>query len=209
MEGIIRMGGTLTAKVTRAKRAPLSWKLRNNLRWSFIWGWLCTKAAHVFTHVTGIPTMLGQLSIRARLRGQWIDYGVVSYRVITTAAVNYIVDDWDGGAATIDDFNYHGCGTGAGAEAVGETALVTECTAALNPNDVRATGVKTQPSANVAQSVGVVTFDAGAAVIEHGILTQAATGGGTLLDRSLFAAINVIAGDTITFTYQWTLTAGG
>jgi hypothetical protein len=135
--------------------------------------------------------------------------GLLGTRVITDAAVAYMVDDWDGGSATIDDFNYHGCGTGTNAEAVGDTALQTESTTVLNPNSTRATGTKSQPSANIMRSVGTLTFDGSAAVTEHGLLSQAATGGGTLFDRTVFSAVNVVSGDSIQFTYSATLSSGG
>lgn len=135
--------------------------------------------------------------------------GLISTKLVTDAAVAYIVDDWDSGANVIDNFNYHGCGTGTTAEAAGDTALVTESTTALNPDSTRATGTKSQPAANQARTVGTVTFDATAAITEHGIFSQAATGGGTLLDRSVFSAINVVSGDSIQFTYTLTLSSGG
>lgn len=135
--------------------------------------------------------------------------GLVSTKVVTDAGVAYIVDDWDGGSNVIDNFNYHGCGTGTNAEAAGDTALQTESTTALNPDNTRATGTKSQPSANIARTVGTLTFDASAAVTEHGIFSQAATGGGTLLDRSVFSAINVASGDSIQFTYSLTFSSGG
>jgi hypothetical protein len=59
------------------------------------------------------------------------------------------------------------------------------------------------------RTVGTLTFDAGAAITEHGIFTQSGTGGGTLLDRSVFSAINVISGDSIQFTYTLSLSSGG
>jgi hypothetical protein len=137
--------------------------------------------------------------------------GLISTKLVTDAGVAYIVDDWDGGANPIDNFNYHGCGTGTNAENASDTALQTESTTALNPDSTRATGTKSQPSANIMRTVGTLTFDADAAVTEHGIFTQAATGGGTLLDRSVFSAINVVGanGDSIQFTYSLTLSAGG
>ena len=121
-----------------------------------------------------------------------------------------MVDDLDSaaGSADISNWQYHGCGTGTTAENVTDTSLETESTTALNPDSTRATGTGSQPSANIYQSVGTLTFDAGAAITEHGVLTQAATGGGTLLDRSVFSAINVSSGDSIQFTYQLQLTAG-
>lgn len=144
-----------------------------------------------------------------RADGRIEHLGLICTKLVTNAGVAYIVDDWDGGSNTIDLFNFHGCGTGTTAEAAGDTALVTESTTALNPDSTRATGTKSQPSANVARSVGTLTFDASAAVTEHGIFHQAATGGGTLLDRSVFSAINVVSGDSIQFTYDLTFSAGG
>ena len=205
----VSMRGILKAKITRAPGPGLAWHLRNRLRWSFIWGWLTTWLAKIFSKITGIVTLTSELSIRAKLDGRWIDFGVVSRRVVTDAFVAYVVDDWDSGANVIDNFNYHGCGTGVAAEAAGDTALGTECTTALNPDSTRATGTKSQPAANQMRTIGTPAFDGTAAVTEHGVFTQAATGGGTLMDRSVFAAINVGSGDSIQFTYTLSLTSGG
>jgi hypothetical protein len=144
-----------------------------------------------------------------RRTGEIEHLGLISTKVVTDAGVAYIVDDWDGGANTIDLLNFHGCGTGTNAENASDTALQTESTTALNPDSTRATGTKSQPSANIARTVGTLTFDASAAVTEHGIFSQAATGGGTLLDRSVFSAINVASGDSIQFTYSLTFSSGG
>lgn len=160
-------------------------------------------------HATGVFGVGRLYASIIRADGQIEHLGLLSTKVITDAAVAYIVDDWDGGANTIDNFNYHGCGTGTTAEAAGDTALVTESTTALNPDSTRATGTKSQPAANQMRSVGTVTFDASAAITEHGLFSQAATGGGTLFDRSVFAAINVVSGDSIQFTYTATLSSGG
>ena len=177
------------------------------MRWSFLKGWLFWHLAFLFSRVTEIPTLVSSLSIRVRrANGQWVDYGTVCYRVVTNAGLAFIVDDMDNSATDITSLNYHGVGTGNTAEAAGDTALVTESTTALNPDSTRATGTKTQPSSNVLRSVGTVTFDATAAIVEHGIFSQAATGGGTLLDRSVFSAINVASGDSIQFTYDLTFT---
>ena len=209
MNGTLSMSGELVTKLIPCQKVGLDWKLRNNLRWSFIWGWLTTWLAKGFSKLTGVVTITSELAIRLhKATGEWIDYGIVSKRVVTDAFVNFVVDDWDGGANDISLFNFHGCGTGAGAEGAGEVALVTECDAALNPNNTRAAGVKTQPAANQMRTVGVPLFDVAAIVIEHSVFTQAATGGGTMMDRSIFAAINVVAGDSIQFTYTMTLTSG-
>ena len=137
------------------------------------------------------------------------DYGVVSRKVITTAGVNYLAADMNGGANDINLFKYHGIGTGTTAEAVGDTALVTESTTALNPDSTRATGTGSNPSANIYQSVGTNTVDASVACTEHGLFTQAATGGGTLWDRSVFSVVNLASGDSLQSTYAVTFSAGG
>jgi hypothetical protein len=136
------------------------------------------------------------------------DYGVVSNRVVTTAGVNYIAADFNDGASDISSFDYHGLGTGGGAEAVGDTTLTTELTTEYTGN-VRATGTASNPSANVYRSVGTNTMDSGTpAVTEHGLFS--ASSAGTLLDRSLFSAINLVGanGDSLQSTYSRTLTAG-
>jgi hypothetical protein len=137
--------------------------------------------------------------------------GLLCTKVITDAGVAYLVDDWDSNGQDITNMNFHGCGTGAVAEAASDTALGAESTTALNPNNTRATGTRSQPAANQYRTVGTLTFDADTAVTEHGIFSQSATGGGTLWDRSVFSAINVVgaSGDSIQFTYTCTVSAGG
>lgn len=136
------------------------------------------------------------------------DLGIVSYKVITTAGVTYIAADIAGGASDSNLFKYHGIGTGSTAEATGDTALVTESTTALNPDSTRATGSQSA-STNTYTTVGTLTADASIAAQEHGIFSQAATGGGTLLDRSVYTTVNLASGDSIQCTYVLTLTAGG
>lgn len=157
----------------------------------------------------GAPTMYGVVSARVRraATGMWDDLGVLSCRVVTNNGVAFIVDGFDN-TVELEIMNYHGCGTGAVAEAAADSALGTESTTALNPDSTRATGTQSQPSANIYQTVGTLTFDGAAAITEHGVFSQAATGGGVLLDRSVFSAINVASADSIQFTYQLTLTAG-
>lgn len=144
-----------------------------------------------------------------RADGRIEHLGLICTKVITDAGVAFLVDDWDNNAQDISTMNFHGCGTGTNAEAAADTALQTESTTALNPDSTRATGTRSQPAANQYRTVGTLTFDASAAVTEHGILSQAATGGGTLWDRSVFSAINVVSGDSIQFTYTCTVSSGG
>ena len=156
-----------------------------------------------------LPHFYGQLSaVRIHPNGQWEDYGLLSLRVVTTAGVNFLVDALQGSVEP-EILKYHGIGTGTNAEASGDTALQTELTTQYNPNDTRATGSLTEgASANIFRTVGTNTVDASVAITEHGIFSQAATGGGTLLDRSVFSAINLASGDSLQTTYDLTLSAG-
>lgn len=140
--------------------------------------------------------------------GLAFDHGVVSRKVVTNNGVALIVDALDNTLADAT-IKYHGLGTGTNAEAAADSALQTELTTQYNPDNTRATGTFSQPSANVSQSVATNTVDASAAVTEHGVLSQAATGGGTLLDRSQFSVVNLASGDSLQSTYQLTFTSGG
>lgn len=158
-----------------------------------------------------LATLYGSLYITHVKRGGEIldlEYGLASMRVVTTAGVGFLVDALQGSVEP-EILKYHGVGTGTNAEASGDTALQTESTTILNPNDTRATGSLAEgASANIFRTVGTVTFDGSGAITEHGIFSQAATGGGTLLDRSVFSAVNVVSTDTFAFTYDLTIPAG-
>lgn len=213
--GTVAPVGDLSIKVIRKgdkkQVAPLSWKLRNNLHWAFIKGFLAKYLIVPFANAWGVMCAIGELSIIVtRKDGTTIDYGVVSYRVVTSAGVNYIVDDFDNatGSADVTNFKYHGIGTTNTAENASDTALAAESTTALNPDSTRATGTGSQPSANIYQSVGTLTADASIAAVEHGLFTTSGTGTGTLLDRSIFSTINLASADSIQTTYALTLTAG-
>lgn len=137
------------------------------------------------------------------------DFGLVSLRVVTTAGVNYIVDAFQG-TQNISLMRYHGMGTGTNAEATSDTALQTESTTALTPASTRATGTLTEgASANIFRTVGSNVVNTTVNATEHGIFNQAATGGGTLLDRSVFAAVGLVNGNTFQTTYELTIAAGG
>lgn len=205
--------GQLVVTRQQCKKAPLAWRLQNTLRWSFIKGWIAAHFIVPFAKAWGVTTIMGELAIKVRrASGEWIDYGVVSYRVVTDAGVAFMVDDWDPNTASatndITTLIYHGCGTGTTAENANQTGLITESTTALNPDSTRGTGTQTQPAANQLRSTGVLTFDNTAAVTEHGLFSDVDTGQGTLWDRSVFSAINVVSADSISFQYTCTLTSG-
>lgn len=137
------------------------------------------------------------------------DYGWVGWKVITTAGVNFLVDAWQN-SVELEVLKYHGIGTGSTAEAIGDTALVTELTTEYNPDSTRATGSLTEgASANIFRTVGTNTLDGtpGAALREHGIFSAASAG--TLWDRTVYSAITLSSGDSLQSTYDATVSSGG
>lgn len=137
-------------------------------------------------------------------RVERIDLGCLGRRVVTTAGVNYIRDDFANGAGSADIslFKFHDSGIGTTAEAIGDTALVTPT------GDARVTGTQDNSVAKTYKSVATISYAANKAVTEHGLFT--ASSAGTLLDRTVFAAINVVGGsDSIQFTYTLTIADGG
>lgn len=141
------------------------------------------------------------LTVKHIRGGKEIGRREVVNRVVTDAGVAAIVDNFMG-TFDLATFNYHDCGTGVTAEAAGNTALQTPVT------EARVAGTKSKPTANKYQSVATFTFSNSYAITEHGLFSQSAKPGGTLYDRSVFAAVNVISGDSIQFTFDTTFNSG-
>lgn len=158
------------------------------------------------TNGTDEITFEGELAaVLIRPDGTRRDYGVISRRVVTTAGVNFMRDDFNGGTTDISTMNFHDSGTGTAAEAVGDTDLANPA----GPT-TRATGTQSAPASGEYRTVGTISYTSTLAITEHGIFNQATRGtGSTLWDRSVFSAINVVAGDSIQFTYTLTINAGG
>lgn len=144
-----------------------------------------------------------------RASGELVPLGLVGRKVVTDVGVAFIVDAFQN-LVELELLKFHGIGTGSTAEAVTDTALVTELTTEYTGN-VRATGTTTEQSAAIYKTVATNTLDGtpGGALREHGIFDQAATGGGVLLDRTVFAAITLVSGDGLQTDYRLTLSAGG
>lgn len=103
------------------------------------------------------------------------------------------------GAGSEAVFGYIAIGTGTTAAAVGQTALVTEITTG---GGARALGSASRTTTTVtndtARSQVTFTFSASFAVTEVALLNAASAG--TMLNRSVFTAINVASGDTLQVT---------
>lgn len=171
-------------------------------------------AEELFDHIRRCVVVESALSVihihgpQSDTPGRWDHYGVVGRKVVTDAGVGFLRDCFTN-TSEAENLKYHGIGTGSTAEAAGNTALVTELTTQYNPDNTRATGSTTTNGANVYRTVGTNTVDSAVTITEHGIFSQAATGGGTLLDRTVWAGNSLNNGDSLTTTYDLTLTSGG
>ncbi len=191
-----------------------------------VWKWRVANAKRILNQlwklqlmkrasaISGYPFMYGTLWVRKLdgLSGRDTLFGIASFRVVTNAARDEVVDEFDAATAAgfdLTTFNFHGLGTGATAEAVTDTALVTELTTEYTGN-IRATGTQSQPTSDVYRSVGVNTLDSGTpTVTEHGLFSASSTG--TLLDRSLTGSFPLVGtnGDGLQTTYNLTIASGG
>ena len=195
--------GTLSAKVIKCPRAPLAWRIKNAIKPAYWFGWISTVWARSFSYLTGMPVLCGTLKVKhLKADGGIVDYGTVSYHLVTTAFVNFMVDELQAETSEWGDFKFHASGTGTTAANIADTAMETDSGVA------RATGTQTEgASVNIYRSVGTQAYVSSLAITEHGLFSQVA--GTTLMDRHVFAALNVVSGDSIQFTYELTCTAGG
>ena len=130
------------------------------------------------------------------------DYGVVATKKVTGAFVTFIVTQMVTDSTEIGDFKWHDSGTGNTAEANTQTALVTPYGGSRVAGTQVAGGTATAPTYT---SVGTQAYTSTLAIVEHAIFSINAAG--TMLDRSLFSAVNVVSGESIQFTYVLTLNA--
>lgn len=123
--------------------------------------------------------------------------------IVTTAGVNYMASDFASGGVTptISGLKFHASGTGVAAAAVTDTALGTDSGVA------RVSGTPSNPTANQYRSVATMAYVSTLAITEWGVFSALTVG--TLWDRRVFAAINVVSGDSIQFTYTLTVNNGG
>ena len=152
----------------------------------------------------GIVNAQTELKIQHIRNGKVIKTRRIFDKVITTAFVNDIVDCLTANAtrlALFDDYKYHASGTGTTAEAVGNTALVAEVETRVVGTQVEGSGT------NIYQSVATVAYVSAHAITEHGLLNASTLG--ILMDRTVFPAINALAGDSIQFSFTIQFNAGG
>jgi hypothetical protein len=150
---------------------------------------------------TGKAAVTCSLSAKVKHPGDrnWSDLGTISKRIVTAAFIALITDELTNtDRPAMQTLNFHDSGTGTNAESGSDTTLQ------IPTGESRDTGTQTSPSAGQYRTVATHSYSNSFAVTEHGVFSAAS--GGTLLDRSKFAAINVVSGSQIQFTYTLTIT---
>lgn len=192
--------------ITRSREVNI-YRLKNLVNiWRGFWKIALAKAL-------GVPHIYGCVYAKViRGDGSIVQLGLVSMRVVTDVGVAFLVDAFQN-TTELENMKFHGYGTGGTAESASQTALVTELTTEYATDNVRPTGSTTEgTSANIYRTVATVSPDGSGslAITEHAVLSQAATGGGVMFDRSLFSAINLTRGaDSLQTTYDATFPSGG
>ncbi len=199
--GITKPNGRLIAKKIKAPRAPWRWYVRNWTRWGAIKGafayWVVAPIARAF----GLAIMVGKLeAVLIRADGSIVNYGVLGYRVVTTAFVNFVVDQLQAETSEFGDFKYHDSGVGTTNENITDTDIET------TDQESRVAGTQTEDDADDYQSVGTITYTNTLSITEHILASQST--GGVCMDRTEFAIISVINTDSIQFTYTINIPAG-
>jgi hypothetical protein len=204
---LTRRGMTFLRAGKRALAERVMWQERNSENFERS---LAAASAAEQAALGGAVAIIGNLWLAKIDRaGVQHDLGLASCRVVTTAGVNYVIDAFQN-LVELENMKYHGVGTGAAAEAVGNTALTTELTTQYSVASTRPTGTTGEQAgnANVYETVATITVSSPVALTEHGIFSQAAVAGGTMLDRTTFAAVNLASSESLQATYQFTMVAG-
>lgn len=138
--------------------------------------------------------LISQLFARKKFKSGYQDLGLIATKVVTTVFFELLVDALQSNI-DLSTFKYHGSGTGTTAASMDDTILEAEV-------ESRATGTQEEHDATTYKSVAEIDYTASLNITEHGIFSS----GGILLDRSVFAAIEVENGQSIEFIYLFSPT---
>jgi hypothetical protein len=129
--------------------------------------------------------------------GTVIDLGLICTKLMVTTGVNWLAGMQDGTNGTT--MKYTGSGTGVSGPTIADTTLGTEVGS-------RSTGTQSHAT-NVYTCIGTNSYAGSFAITEAGLFSASTSG--TMLDRFVFSAINVVSGDGIQFTSTVTFPTGG
>jgi len=187
--------------LTQAKSAPLTWKLKNITKPSYVWNLFTYYGMKALSAITGVISITGRLKARlVHADGTSTNYGTVAHGLVTTAFITFLIGEMVTETSEFGDFKFHDSGEGTTAAAIGDTDIET------TDGESRVTGSQTDSDPTY-QSIGTITYTTTKAITEHGLFSIVT--GGTMIDRHVFTAINVVNTDQIEFTYEWTANSGG
>lgn len=199
----------------RGVERPLPWHIRRRLLIANLWYFIrypfrvrsVSRRFLSYLRMFGdvmrgeVITVYATVSARhIRTDGVIHNYGVVSRKKVTQAFVKRLAAQMAANFAGADNWKYHDSGTSSAAESNADTGLGAPA------GPARVVGSQTDTSSGTVgryRSVGTITYAATQTIVEHGLFN--ASSGGVLLDRSTFAGIAVISGDSIEFTYELTI----
>jgi len=155
----------------------------------------------MYRDVSEVLTLRGQVDLVALdAAGRIKDVRHIRNTVVKTGYA-WVAGALSGSNATAD-MKYIGIGTGSTAAATTDTALGVEV-------ESRATGTQTNVTVtntnDTYQCVGTVSITDTRAITEAGIFS--ASSGGQMLNRTVFAAINLSSGDSLQVTFKVTVGA--
>jgi len=126
---------------------------------------------------------------------------MVRDKMVTTAFVDFVVDQLQAETSTFGDFKYHDSGEGSTGEAITDVGMESAT------GEARSTGTQTETDHDTYKSVATDTYSGSFAITEHGLFNTVDST--LLMDRTVFSAINVVSGNQIEFTFEISFTAGG
>src|SRR3990167_181521 len=93
MNGNLALSGNLATRLIRARTPGLRWFLANWLRWKQIKALIGVFMVQPVARTFGLLTAYGKLEATLiRANGEKGRFGVLGYRLVTTAFVNFVVD---------------------------------------------------------------------------------------------------------------------
>jgi len=173
------------------------------IQWSrFLWKWCIDHgiipASMGFAAFAAIylvvdqPEALHRLLAHPRITKMFLTLGTLVPGLVVTGGANFLATDFASGQASprISAMNFHDSGTGTTAATSTDSGLQTQAGPAT-----RATGTQSNPVTNQYRSVGTIAYTGTLAITEWGLFSASTSG--TMWDRRVFSAINVVNGDSI------------
>ena len=135
----------------------------------------------------------------------WLPKLAVADALIVNAGETALRDCFINTSCTpVQNFKYHGLGSGSTAAAETDTTCETEFTTQYNPDSTRATGSQTNNGANIYRTVGTNTVDASATARNFCLMSAASAG--TMWTKIVFGGdISLASGDGVQTTYDLTI----